>query len=211
MSILSPPKTRLQVAASMAALCAFALLLPGQAHADVITNLSNITPDGSGGFDWTYAAFLTDQQYMDPSLGSSQFGTVYDFGPATLVGTTGDLASDFTFSFDPTDTAAFATAPTDTALGNIRFTDVGTFIASSTNLGTFTVNSPFGASKLGMFDGQALKVQNNTVTGNIGMVGVPSALAASLPAALPLFGTGLAVIGLIAWPRSQRDRRLRRR
>jgi len=71
------------------------------------------------------------------------------------------------------------------------------------------VNSPNGGSTLGEFDGQALKTLDNTITGNIGRLAVAAPMP--LPAALPLFGTGLGILGLIAWPRARKGDRRRAR
>jgi hypothetical protein len=152
----------------------------------------------AGGFLYTYSATLTDQQIVDTAIAPA-FGTVYDFGPIIgSISPTGLLATDFTFSTNLTDKPAFQTSPTDNAtLTNIRFTDSSTDISANSFLGTFSVESPFGPNtKFASMDGQAVKQAGLVEAGNVSSVRVPNPVP--VPAALPLFASGLGLLGYLS-------------
>jgi hypothetical protein len=79
------------------------------ARADIIPSLTSIT-SVSGGFNWTYTVTLSGPQDIEPSVGILGFGTLYDIGPVSFVGSTGLLSSDFSFAFSNTNTPAVGTA-----------------------------------------------------------------------------------------------------
>jgi hypothetical protein len=128
----------------------------------------------------------------------------------SFVGSTGLLNSDFSFAFSNTDTPAVGTGPTDNPLiQNIRFTDSNVDISGNQTLGTFTVLSAVQSSMLASFDGQSAKndplsTADDTVIGNIGSVAVPT--ATPIPAALPLFGSGLGVMALLLRRKNRKAR-----
>lgn len=202
---------RISLAAICVATAAFSAV-GSIARADIVTQLeANPTSVGNGLYSYTYDVQLAGGQLDAVSNGTPvQFGTVYDFGPATFVSATGLLANNFMFAYRNTDTAAFATAPTDSAsLTNIRFTYTGTndyvvagnattktnpivLAAGTANLGTFTVLSPYGTIRTNAFyDGQSYKGSNDTVQGNVGTLSVPNTAATPEPSSLVLLGTGL--------------------
>jgi len=170
------------------------------AHAAIITALSAPPVAVSGGFAYTYSATLSDGQEIDTSVAPA-FGTVYDFGPIIgSITSTGLLSTIFTFSTSLTNTPAYQTAPIDNpALTNIRFTDTTVDVLVNSILGTFTVVSPFGPNTIfASSDGQAVNAFNGKELGNVSSVSVPSASPVPVPAALPLFGTGLGLLGYLA-------------
>ena len=171
-----------------------------QAEASIITSLVSKTNS-----TFTYRADLTADQQIDAT--NQAFGTVYDFG--TIIGSissTGLLNSGFTFTTALTNTAAFQTGPIDDPNSlNIRFTaNAGTTIGANTALGTFTVTSPFSFARLASFDGQASKFApgtgaNDTPTGNVGLVSVPSAVPE--PTTMLSLGAGLLGVGFFSFKR----------
>jgi len=173
------------------------------ANAAIITTLSGSPVAVSGGFAYTYSATLSDGQEIDPRV-TPAFGTVYDFGPIIgSITSTGLLNSFFTFSTNLTDPAAYKTAPDDNpGLANIRFTDTTVPVLINSLLGTFTVVSPFGPNTIfASADGQAVNAANHQKLGNVSSVLVPAPVP--VPAALPLFGTGLAFLGYLTRKRKR--------
>jgi hypothetical protein len=183
-----------------------ALFLASPARANIIPVLDSITAV-AGGYDWTYSASLDGTQDIETAI-SPGFFTLYDIGPVSVVGTTGLLSSDFTYSQLLTDTPAKQTSPVDSAsVLNLRFIDSGTDIAANSSLGTFTIFSRSGTARLTNYDGQAVLVSSDataddTINGDIGHISAPN--PTPLPAALPLFATGLA--GLWAWGRKRKGK-----
>lgn len=171
-----------------------------QAEASIITSLVSKTNS-----TFTYRADLTADQQIDAT--NQAFGTVYDFGTITgSISSTGLLNSGFTFTTPLTNTAAFQTGPIDDPNSlNIRFTaNAGTTIGANTALGTFTVTSPFSFARLASFDGQASKFApgtgaNDTPTGNVGLVSVPSAVPE--PTTMLSLGAGLLGVGFFSFKR----------
>ena len=167
------------------------------ARADIVTALTAAPVAVAGGFAYTYNVELSGGQ-LDATGGSAkvpQFGTIYDFGPATFAGATGLLSSSFLFSYAYSDQAAFLTAAPDSAtITNIRFTYDGTTTVPSQDLGTFTVVSPYGTmNRTGYYDGQSYKTSNDSVQGNVGTLSIPdtSAVVTPEPSSLILLGTGI--------------------
>ena len=208
MKLIFPVRTRL-----LAATALLSLVAAGSARADIITALNGFgtLPNNgvvavAGGFAYTYNVELTGQQQLDPATSdSTEFGTVYDFGPVIGSITTTGVMSQFNFTLANLNTPANQTTPTDSAaLQNIRFTYTGSnayavdnttnansiiLAARPDNLGTFTVVSPFGPT-LGaiQYDGQARKGTTDTITGNVGSTFGPSNVPE--PASLVLIAVG---------------------
>ncbi|MGA8026387.1 MAG: hypothetical protein WB992_04525, partial [Bryobacteraceae bacterium] len=169
------------------------------ARADILTSLVSVTPDPSGGSDFTYDVVLTNsEELMNPNPNvNPQFGTIYDVSSNKLAlkDVTGDLKSDFTFSWALTNTAAYKTDPTDSAsLYNLRWTftaPAGTTLSGGVDLGEFTLLSPYKDVTAQNFDGQAIKSGGmfaGSITGNIGIVGVPTGAVVPEPASMLLIG-----------------------
>jgi len=196
-----PYKLKLAGAALVSAI-AISAATPAQA---ITVEFVSITP-ATGGFNWTYDAFVTSSEIVDVSANPSFF-TVFDFGPNTLLGGAPPF---LTYSTTLTSTAAFGTSPTDDpSILNVNFTvNPGTpIITGPFTLGAFTLFSTNGPSSHNVFfDGQG--TNNNaafTPLSDVGLVAAPiSVTATPLPAALPLFATGLGAIGLLGWCRKRK-------
>ena len=189
------------------ALSTTAAMLGSPASANIITSLVSITPSGSG-FNWTYSASLAGTQDIEQAVNNG-FGTLYDIGTVSSLTRTGLLSTDFSFSQSLTNTAATGTAPTDSAsILNLRYIDTTTDIAASSALGTFTFFTLVSGSHLTNFDGQAaldtVGGSDDTPSGNIGFISAPNASATPVPAALPLFASGL--LGLWAYGRKRKGK-----
>jgi hypothetical protein len=162
----------------------------------------------AGGFDYTYNATLSGDEQLDPTV-SADFFTIYDFGQATLAGTTGFLASAGWSSLLNTNIATPAQAETPnnvSSIDDVRFTYTGAAITGSFldkgaagNLGTFTLfttNTGPEAIFLNDQDAQLQKyapgtVTNDTTDANIASVAVPTnGRAIPEPASLALLGIG---------------------
>jgi len=202
---------------TIAGLALLTVSLNQPAKADIITTLSSITADPSGGYDFTYNVNLTNnEELMNPNPNvNPQFGTLYDVSSSalTLKNVTGFLATDFTFAWSLTNTPAYKTTPTDSSsLYNLRWT----FTAPSTtivggllppppggtadvDLGNFTLLSPYNSWAYENFDGQAIKsfgAASGTITGNIGLDRVPTGVVPE-PASMLLMGAGLFALGWV--------------
>ncbi len=170
------------------------------ARADIVTSLVGSPVKVSSGYSYTYDVQLVGGQLDKTSGGSDptplQFGTIYDFGPATFVKSTGLLSSDFLFSFaNITNPNAYKTVPGDNPdVLNVRYTYDGTANVSAENLGTFTLISPYAMTvNGGVYDGQSYKTTNNSLQGNVGQLDIPTVPSSVTPepSSLILLGTGL--------------------
>src|SRR5262249_13601380 len=91
----------------------------GAARANLSASFVSVTPDGAG-FDWKYNVTLDSIQRIDPSI--TNFVTIYDFGPNTLI----MGIPNFSYSTALTNTPAFETNPVDNpTILNVRFTYTG--------------------------------------------------------------------------------------
>src|SRR5262245_14825809 len=90
------------------------------ARADLTTSFVSVTPV-AGGFDWQYRVDLDAIQTIDPTK-TSNFVTIYDFGPNHLI-----LGlPNFSYSSTLQNTPAFETNPVDNpTILNVRFTYTG--------------------------------------------------------------------------------------
>ncbi len=206
------------------------------ARGDLITALSAPPVAVAGGYAYTYNVSLAGQSQLIGTntaagngtvAGINEFGTINDFGPivtgaggAPELSTTGLLSSDFTFSFDNSDTPPANTIPPDSPLvANIRFTYDPTYTLvyvdpmggkvvvptgtttevevepGATNLGTFTVVSPYGPPvDSGLYyDGVSYKSTNNSQQQNVGELSGP-AVPVPEPAGAALLCVGLGLI-----------------
>jgi hypothetical protein len=170
------------------------------ARADLTTSFVSVTPV-AGGFDWQYRVNLDSIQRID--TGITNFVTIYDFGPNTLL----VPLPNFTYLSTLTNTPAFQTTPVDNPnILNVRFTYTGaTNIVGPQTIGFFDLFSPNGPSRTVSTDGQAMQIgvppDTDQLRGN-----VSSTIA---PVPVPAAGAGLpglvaACGGLIALARRRR-------
>jgi hypothetical protein len=199
---------------------ALALGVAGSARADIITTLVGSPVQSGNQYLWTYDVELSFDSMLTPGQSMAQFGTLYDASKTTPVieNVTGDLASDFTFSFPLVAPAAYNVSPTDNpSLYDVRYTynnSVGTptleglpydvtigsqSIEVGTNLldlGQFTLVSPSNAEVLTNYDGESFNSFGSaagTPQGNLGFTDVPTAV----PEPASLSAMGLTVVGLL--------------
>ena len=173
------------------------------ARADIVTSLVGNAPvQVTSGYAYTYDVQLVGGK-LDATTGGTtptplQFGTIYDFGPATYVqdATTGLLQTSFLFTFaNITDPAAYRTVPGDDPnVLNVRYTYNGNADVAAQDLGQFTLISPYAmVINGGVYDGQSYKTTNNSIQGNIGQLDIPDVPSSVTPepSSLILLGTGL--------------------
>ena len=193
-----------------AVLGVFACITAVPAQASIIVSLVGNPVAVAGGFDYTYDATLSGDEQLDPKV-SADFFTVYDFGKATLAGTTGFLANAGWSSLLNTNITnpAQAESPNNiSSIDDVRFTYTGAAITgtflnkgAAGNLGTFTLfttNTGPEALFLNDQDAQLQKyapgtATNDTTDANIASVAVPTnGRAIPEPASLALLGLGVA-------------------
>ena len=172
----------------------------GAAWANLSASFVSVTPT-AGGFDWKYQVTVDSIQKIDPSI--TNFVTIYDFGPNTLL----VPLTNFSYSTALTNTPAFETTPVDNpTILNVRFTYTGNaIIPGPSTVGFFDLLSTVGASRNVSTDGQAMQINPPTTRGN-----VSTTLA---PVPLPAAGAGLpglvaACGGLIALARRRRRQQI---
>lgn len=198
---------RKQLLVSALAFCA-ASWMP--AHASVILDLNSRTAV-AGGFDYVYSVTLSQDEQLDPSV-QPVFFTLYDFGPASLVATSGKMSTDWSFALNtkettsaegvvPNNVASFADVRATYTGPDVKPTSVGT---GMDNLGTFTLFTAF-TGPFAIFnndqDAQLEKFAPNTptddtATSNLAAVGIPSAAHAPEPSSLLLLGGALCAVGM---------------
>ena len=94
------------------------------AHASIILSLQGNPVAVTGGYDYTYTATLSSDEQLDKSV-QPVFFTLYDFGAASLIGATGDLAATGAWAFTLNQnltTYAQAVSPNNTSFDDVRAT-----------------------------------------------------------------------------------------
>lgn len=171
----------------------------GLARADIIPNLSTVTPNGSN-FTWTYTAALTN----DETLQSGNFFTIYDF--AGYVSGTNFQPANWVFSSANVGVTPSRVTPTDNpSIPNLTWTYTGPNVGPGpVDLGLFGADSTFSNAKLGDFAAEAIKYApgkpgDGKPVDNVGSTGVPTAHMSVIPEAssLLLLLPGLAPLGLL--------------
>ncbi len=173
------------------------------AKADIIVTLTGPAMAVAGGYDWTYQATLTSAETLP--VGTTGFFTINDISttPVTLLSTTADLTTDFSYNSSLTNVPAFNTSPPDSAsLYNMQFQFIGSTALSghgaSLVLGDFTIQTTSNLTQVLTYDGQATSTDLNTPDGNNGPVLGPTfASPVPEPASMLLFGAGLVALLLI--------------
>ena len=173
--------------------------LGGLARADIIPEVSTVTPNGSN-FTWTYSASLTN----DETLQSGNFFTIYDF--AGYVSGTNFQPANWVFSSANVGVTPSRVTPTDNpSIPNLTWTYTGPNVGPGpVDLGLFGADSTFSNTKIGDFAAEAIKYApgkpgNGLPVDNVGSVGVPTGHVSVIPEAssLLLLLPGLAPLGLL--------------
>jgi hypothetical protein len=118
--------------------------------ADIMTSLTGVTADSSGGYDFNYQVDLTNNEELAASSSWAQFGTIYDVS-SSMIGNTasgnnvylksvnyvapGVSSSNVSWSSSKTDTPSVANI-TQSGMYDLRFT----FNPGSTVVGASTAN-----------------------------------------------------------------------
>ena len=180
--------------------CALLLGSGGLARADIIPEVSTVTPNGSN-FTWTYSASLTN----DETLQSGNFFTIYDF--AGYVSGTNFQPANWVFSSANVGKTPAKVTPTDNpSIPNLTWTYTGPNVGPGpVDLGLFGADSTFGNQTTGQFAAEAIKYApgkpgNGKPIDNVGSVGVPTGHMNVIPetSSLLLLLPGLAPLGLLA-------------
>lgn len=162
-------------------------------NADIIPNLSTVTPSG-GGFAWNYATNVT----VDEMVTTGDFFTIYDFGNFTLGSNT--QPAGWTFSSSLTGTNPTFVTPSDNpSLLNLTWTYTGTAtINGSAFLGDFSVIAATNQLRTSNFAAEATRNSGpnaGTKIDNVGQVSVPVPEMSALLPILSVCGAG-ALAGL---------------
>ena len=182
--------------------CLAAVLLGGlalgtatSARADIIPELSTVTPSGSN-FTWTYDAQLTNNE----TLQSGNFFTIYDFNG--MVAGTNFQPANWTFSSALVGVTPPKVTPTDNPkIPNLTWTYTGPTIGPGPlDLGLFGNDSTLSSTHAGVFAAEAIKYApgkpgNGKPIDNVGSTGVPGTIPE--PSSVLLLLPGLAPLGLV--------------
>ena len=178
----------------------------GAARADIIPEVSNVTPNGSN-FSWSYDVALTN----DETLQRDNFFTIYDF--AGYVPGTNVQPADWVFSSANTGKTPSRVTPVDDPnIPNLTGTYTGSTIwPGPIDLGIFGADSKYGRTTTGMFAAEAIKYApgkpgNGKPVDNVGSVGVPQPSTIPEVGSLTLLLPGLAPLGLVLRRRSSKTR-----
>ena len=168
----------------------------GSVQADIIPELSTVTPSGSN-FTWTYDAALTN----DETLQSGNFFTIYDFNG--MVAGTNFQPANWTFSSALVGVTPSKVTPNDNPkIPNLTWTYTGPNIGPGPlDLGLFGNDSTKSNTKIGQFAAEAIKYApgkpgNGKPIDNIGSTGVPQGIIPEADSLLLLL-PGLAPLGLL--------------
>ena len=155
------------------------------ARADIIPEVSTVTPNGSN-FTWTYTAALTN----DETLQSGNFFTIYDF--AGFVSGTNFQPANWVFSSANVGVTPPRVTPTDNPnIPNLTFTYTGPNVGPGpVDLGLFGADSTFSKATLGNFAAETVKADNmgqvEVSARPAGVIPEPSSLVLLLPGLVPL-------------------------
>lgn len=181
---------------------ALAALTPNLSADTITPTLVSVTPNGTGGFTWTYSVSLASGFSLDAgktwsSTPDGHFFTIYDFGgyiAGSHLATPTSGTGTWSFASSTTGLTPALTTPTDGPLPNLTWTwnaDVP-LVSGPLVLGSFSADSLYSGQVLGLASSQ------DTVTGD------PSARSSSVtgvtvavPEPSPLFMLGAGLVALV--------------